>query len=248
MSVYNVGGKSLTSCITAAEYTFTNTTPAVAGATYLWNFSDGKSYTSQNVVHTFVNTGIYNVTLTASAGGCSATGYLLGNQASRIKIDGVPVINKDLPSVATYKKGDPIVLTVNAGAIDANGAEMPVNYYWYKLPSTTTIGTNSATFNSITNALVSDSGRYYVTVNNVCGSTRSNTTFVKVHDIPSITLQPIATSACLGKTLQLKVEGISNDNSTPLYQWYYRQRSQCNSFADCERNWANPQHFPILKQ
>ena len=220
---FNVGGKSLKSCITAAEYTFTNTTPAVAGATYLWSFSDGTFYTSTNVVHKFLNTGKYDVSLTASAGGCSATGFLNGNSANRISIDGVPIINADLPSSKTVKKGDPIVLEINAGAVDAEGLQMPVNYYWYKEPSTSVIGTNSNTFNTITNALTSDSGRYYVLVNNVCGSTRSNTTFVKVHDIPTITLQPITTKVCYGKTLQLKVEGISNDNSSPLYQWYYRK-------------------------
>ena len=220
---FNVGGKSLKTCITAAEYTFTNTTPTVAGITYLWTFSDGTFLTSTNVVHQFLNTGIYDVSLTATAGGCSSTGYLNGNASNRITIDGIPVINKDLPSLTTVKKGAPIVLTIIASAVDASGAQMPLNYYWYKEPSSSVIGTNSATFNSITSALLSDSGRYYVTANNVCGSTKSNTTLVKVHDIPSIILQPIATRACLGKTVQLKVEGISNDNSSPLYQWYYRQ-------------------------
>jgi len=220
---FNIGGKSLKTCITASEYTFTNTTPAVAGATYLWTFSDGTFLTSTNVVHKFLNTGIYDVSLTATAGGCSSIGYLNGNASNRITIDGIPVINKDLSSVTTVKKGDPIVLAINASAVDANGAQLPLNYYWYKEPSSIDIGTNKATFNSITSALLSDSGRYYVTVNNVCGSAKSNTTLVKVHDIPSIILQPIAARACLGKAVQLKVEGISNDNSSPLYQWFYRQ-------------------------
>ena len=220
---FNVGGKSLKTCITAAEYTFTNTTPAVAGATYLWTFSDGTFLTGTNAVHQFLNTGIYDVSLTATAGGCGSTGYLDGNASNRITIDGIPVINKDLPSSTTVKKGNPIVLNINAGAVDANGAQMSLNYYWYKETSSSVIGTNSGTFNSITSALLSDSGRYYVTVNNVCGSAKSNTTFVKVHDIPSIILQPISTTACLGKTVQLKAEGLSNDNSTPLYQWFYRQ-------------------------
>ena len=51
----------------------------------------------------------------------------------------------------------------------------------------------------------------------------SNTIKIKVIDKPSITIQPIATKVCLDKALQLTVDAISNDNSSPLYQWFYQQ-------------------------
>ncbi len=52
-------------------YNFTNTS---SGATsYLWNFGDGNTDTTQNPVHTYSVSGPYTVTLTVSNGMCTAT-------------------------------------------------------------------------------------------------------------------------------------------------------------------------------
>ena len=61
---------------------------------------------------------------------------------------------------------------------------------------------NGRDFNTITKAVISDTGRYYVNASNVCGSIRSNIITVKVHDVPSIIVQPVATKACVNKALQ----------------------------------------------
>lgn len=215
--------KPLTACVDDATYTFTNTTPAISGVTYLWNISDGTSSNNVNLIHRFANTGLYTVSLTATTGGCSATFQLNNNNNSRIRVDGIPIINKNLPAQISLKKGDPISLDVTAIATNADGQSMPLTYTWYKLPSTIPIGTNNNTFSAITSALVSDSGRYYVVVRNSCGSVQSNVVTIRVNDVPSIVKQPIAITACIGKPALLEVEAITTDNSTPVYQWYYKK-------------------------
>ena len=222
---FTAGGKSLTSCINDAEFTFINTTPAVANVSYLWNVSDGSTSRENNFTYKFTSTGIYEVSLTATAGGCSSEAvYILGNRNNQIRVNTTPTITTDLVSDLTIKKGEPINLSVNASHsyVDGTNPTPPITYQWYKLPSTSVIF-NDRNFNSITSAVISDTGRYYVNVRNACGFVRSNIIKIKVIDKPSITIQPIATKVCLDKALQLTVDAISNDNSSPLYQWFYQQ-------------------------
>jgi len=221
---FSAGGKSTTSCLNDAEYTFINTTPSVSNVSYLWTSSDGGTSSERNFTHKFLNTGIYDVTLTATVGGCSTTSTNpLGVTTDRIKVGGAPTITKDLESSYTIKKGDPIILEVAANSLKADGTIATISYNWYKMPSTTSFQNNAAIFNTITSAVISDTGRYYVNVANACGIVRSNISTIKVYDKPTITLQPVATKACKDKPLQLTVNAISNDNTSPLYQWYYQQ-------------------------
>jgi gliding motility-associated-like protein len=222
---FTAGGKSLTSCINDAEFTFINTTPAVANVSYLWNVSDGSTSRENNFTYKFASTGIYEVSLTATAGGCSSEAvYILGNRNNQIRVNTIPTITTDLVSDLTIKKGEAINLSVDASHsyVDGTNPAPPITYQWYKLPSSTVIF-NDKSFNRITSAVISDTGRYYVNVRNACGFVRSNTIKIKVIDKPSITIQPIATKVCLDKALQLTVDAISNDNSSPLYQWFYQQ-------------------------
>jgi gliding motility-associated-like protein len=221
---FTAGGKSLSTCVNDAEFTFINTTPDVANVSYLWSIAEGITSNAKDFNYKFANTGIYNVTLTATAGGCSSTSVNpFGIENNRIIVNGLPTITKDLVSTKTIKKGDPLELLVEATSFKADASIAQISYNWYKMPSTNVVGSNTATFNAITSAVFSDTGRYYVNVSNACGFVRSNIITIKVYDKPSITLQPAATKACIDKSMQLIVEANSNDNSSPLYQWYFQQ-------------------------
>jgi len=221
---FTASGKSLSTCVNDAEYTFVNTTPSVANVSYLWSITDGVTSNATNFTYKFTNTGVYEVTLTATAGDCaSAVAYPLGNSSNKIKVNGLPTITKDLVTAKTINKGNPIVLEVEATSLKADASVAPITYNWFKMPSVTVIGSNAASFNAITSAVIGDTGRYYVNVANACGFVRSNITTISVFDKPSITIQPVATKACIDKALQLTIDAISNDNTSPLYQWYYQQ-------------------------
>jgi gliding motility-associated-like protein len=222
---FTAGGKSLSTCINDAEYTFVNTTPTVANVSYLWSVTDGVSSNATNFTYKFPNTGIYEVTLTATAGGCSSgIAYLLGSNSNKIKVNGLPTITKDLATTKTINKGAPLELLVEATSLKADASVAPITYSWFKIPSTSVIGNNAATFNAISSAVISDTGRYYVNVANACGFVRSNIITISVFDKPIINIQPVATKACIDKSLQLTVDAISYDNTSPLlYQWYYQQ-------------------------
>ena len=223
---FTTGGKSLNSCLNDAEYTFINTTTPTVGVSYLWNVSDGTTSNATNLLHKFINTGEYDVTLTAIANGCSTVVvHPLGNVENKIRVNRPPTIDKDLPSTIVVEKGKPLDLSVTASYnyVNRTNPAPSISYQWYKMPLTTIIGRNDANFSEIRSAVLSDTGRYYVNVSNSCGFTQSNIITVKVHDVPSIIVQPVATKACIDKALQLTVDAISNDNSSPLYQWFYQQ-------------------------
>ena len=226
---FTAGGKSLNSCVNDAEYTFINTSPEAANITYLWSVSDGTtSRVVNNFTHNFINTGVYQISLTATAQGCEPkTVTLTGSGDKQIRVNAPPTFSKNLASSVVIKQGEPIILSVEARH-ENNISTIPfpdISYSWYKMPSTTVFipSPNGKDFNTITRAVISDTGRYYVNASNACGSIRSNIVTVKVHDVPSILVQPVATKACVDKALQLTVDAISNDNSSPLFQWFYQQ-------------------------
>ncbi len=221
---FNSNDRRFEACINNATFNFTNTTPLVNGVTYLWNVSDGTTSNSQNLVHQFKAAGSYSVTLTATAGGCSSKKSLTDNSGNNltIVIDNVPIIDKDLVDFIAVKKNTGIVLEVKASSTNNNGRNNSLSYSWYKLPSSAIIF-SSDRFNSITNAQISDSGRYYVNVSNGCGTVRSNTIKVRVDDVPIILKQPVSARACVGKPIQVNVEAVSIDGDVPKYQWFYKK-------------------------
>jgi hypothetical protein len=60
---FTTGGKSLSTCVNDADYTFINTTPDVANVSYLWETSNGTTSNDKTFRYKFTNTGIYNVTV-----------------------------------------------------------------------------------------------------------------------------------------------------------------------------------------
>ena len=53
-------------CITENNFSFTNTTAAISGATYRWTFGDGGNSTVANPTHSYASAGAYSVSLIAT--------------------------------------------------------------------------------------------------------------------------------------------------------------------------------------
>ena len=128
---FTTGGKSLSTCVNDADYTFINTTPDVANVSYLWETSNGTTSNDKTFRYKFTNTGIYNVTLTATAGGCSSTMQLGSTVSTRIRVNGLPTITKDLESNLTVKRGDLIATSVEATSLNADGSTANVAQIFY---------------------------------------------------------------------------------------------------------------------
>jgi gliding motility-associated-like protein len=66
-------GFAVTEVCAGAPNVFTNTSAPASGNTYLWNFGDGNTETTDNPAHTFSGAGVFNVTLVATLANCSDT-------------------------------------------------------------------------------------------------------------------------------------------------------------------------------
>ncbi len=56
-------------CLTGNNFTFTNTTPTIPGATYSWDFGDGNTSVLANPSHSYASAGTYVAKLVADIGG-----------------------------------------------------------------------------------------------------------------------------------------------------------------------------------
>jgi PKD repeat protein len=61
---------AFTSSISTLQVTFTNTTTTNGAATYLWDFGDGGTSTSENPIHNYTSFGVYTVCLTVFDSTC----------------------------------------------------------------------------------------------------------------------------------------------------------------------------------
>jgi hypothetical protein len=79
--------------------TFINTTPNVANVSYLWKVDDGSTSRETNFTYKFTSIGIYEVSLTATAGGCSSGAvYPLGNRdVNKIRVNINYIISNESP-------------------------------------------------------------------------------------------------------------------------------------------------------
>lgn len=78
---------------------FNSTSTAPAGSTYLWNFGDGNSSTSQNPIYAYATTGTYSVKLVVKApGGCADS----LTKTSYITINSTPVSNFSLSTTCVF--------------------------------------------------------------------------------------------------------------------------------------------------
>jgi PKD repeat protein len=129
-----------TSCVAPANITFTNLS---ANATsYLWDFGDGTTSTTENPTHVYSNLGVFNVTLTADGGVC---GNALHTESSYIVVGAEPPAVHDTSSCGSAS----FTLTANG-----NGT---INWY-DSINSVIPIITG----NSLTTPLLTNTTTYYV--------------------------------------------------------------------------------------
>ncbi len=99
---------------------FINTTSG-SGLSYLWDFGDLVTTTSQNPFHSYSDTGLYTVTLIATdSNGCSDTG------TSQIECIGQPVINFSVDSF--FAVCPPLIVQFNDFSTNAN--DTIINWLW----------------------------------------------------------------------------------------------------------------------
>ena len=99
---------------------FVNTT-AGSGLTYLWDFGDLATTTTQNPSHSYSSTGTYNVTLTATdSNGCTHT------DTSQIECIGPPVVDFSVDSIFTVCP--PLIVQFNDLSMDVS--DTIVSWLW----------------------------------------------------------------------------------------------------------------------
>lgn len=93
------------------------------GASYLWNFGDGQTSTSQNPSHMYMSVNTYNVSLTISIGTCLFT--------STITVPIVPFTQSNAITISTQAQADALLINNNTYGGDitfeANTVEYVIN-------------------------------------------------------------------------------------------------------------------------
>jgi hypothetical protein len=129
---------------------------AAADSTFTWDYSDGPEENSMQGAHTFAAAGTYDVSLTGELMGyymsCSDT------YTTSVSVLETPAAGLSLSGTVEFCDGGTIALTA-APATD-------VTYEWY-MDSTVVADSTSGTFS------ISESGEYYVIVDNACGTDTS---------------------------------------------------------------------------
>lgn len=159
-----------------------NLTSGPSGYSYQWSGPSGYSSTSQNPSRTNASAamaGTYTVTVTNS--GCSSTAN------TTVVVNNVPVVsaNSNTPVCAGS--------TINLSSNPSGG-----NYQWSGPASFSSTSQNP----SRTNALISHSGTYTVTVT-VGGCSATATTSVTVNNAPTVSPSSNVNSICEGSNLNL---------------------------------------------
>lgn len=219
-----ITNKSKSVCLDDATYSFTNTTPDIQGVNYLWKISDGKTASTKDLTHTFTSAGRFSVSLTATAGTCSKE-FSWVSEADLIKISTKPIIKTDLPNRTKVKKGDNASLQIEVESFNASLQQNgPLQYLWYKNGTVYTQASNANPLN-ISNITKLDEGKYRVSVSNTCGTANSVETDLILMDVPLILEEPQAKSVCIGGTMQIATKATSNDDTNPVFEWYFQRSS-----------------------
>ena len=131
---------NLSSCSAPLSVEFTNTSQNAIS--YLWDFGDGTTSTEQNPIHEFDALGVYDITLTASAGVC---GNDISFQEGYVVVGATPPLIHDTSSCG---ESSFLLTATGDGTI-----------YWYDVASG---GTPLNTGNSYQTPTLSSTTTYYV--------------------------------------------------------------------------------------
>lgn len=147
-------------------------------------------------------------TITQRDDGRIYVGSQQGGASGLMQVATAPSITTQ-PQSQNVSAGDAVTLTVTAAGT------APLGYQWYRGDSLLT-GENSASL-QISNVGFTDIGSYSVEVENYFGSVRSEIAELTPSDeIPTITSQPISTSATAGETTSLSVTATG---ANLAFQW-----------------------------
>jgi gliding motility-associated-like protein len=196
---FNVNNSS--QCITGNNFIFTNTSSISSGSmTFLWDFGDGNTTTTQNATHSYAAIGTYTVKLVAlSNNGCSDS--VIQNVTVAIG----PVANFTINSASQCLQGNNFIFTnstVPAGSM---------SYLW-------SFGDGGTTFTTNAVHIYTSAGTFNVklvaTSNNGCKDsiTRQVTVFPQPQTPVIISSGPL--SICEGSSVTLSTNG------APALQWY----------------------------
>ena len=188
--------------------------------TYQW-FKDnvaitlGANATAQSATLNFPSAastdgGAYKATVTNAAGTVTTSTTTLTITSSAI----APTIQTD-PASATILVGG-----ANTFSVTAIGTAT-LTYQWQFSNDGGTIYNNLAsstnTSHAITNAAITDTGRYRCVVTNGQGSATSSAALLTVNQAPAITTQPVSATLAIGAPLTLTVA--ASGTPAPTFQW-----------------------------
>lgn len=198
---------SPTSGVVPLTVYFTNLT--LPASTYSWDFGDGNASAGVNPVNTYVSSGTYTVTLTASNSG----GAVALTQTNYIVVTNLPPSITAPPLPQTVAIGVPATFNVGASGTP------PLAYQW-RFNGLAIGGATTTTF-TVPAPQCADGGPYDVVVTNAGGSTTSSVALLTVETAPSIVVQPTNVTLAVNQRLLLAV-GVTNDCGDGFaYQWIH---------------------------
>jgi PKD repeat protein len=183
---------SPTNGIAPLTVTFTNLSTGTGLTNWLWGFGDGTSVTNANganVVHTYTNSGNYNVSLVV--GGQSGTSSVTVTNA--IQVIPCLVAFSLQPTGRAAVVGSAVTFSAKASA---NGTQ--TNYLWFFQGNPIAGATNSALV--LNNVQSTNFGIYFVQADNgICSASSSNAV------LTSAVAPPLTIVGLTGPTLSLSV-------------------------------------------
>jgi PKD repeat protein len=196
-------------CKKGNEFIFTNNSTASNGTlSYVWNFDDGTTSTTENATKTFTEQGVYNVQLTVTnniAGGCSTT---VNKTVTVYGVNAAFTIN---PTTLQCFKGNNFVFTNSS---NTNGSGL--SYAWsYN-------GTNSATTEPTTS--YTTPGNYTVTLvatGTELGCKDTLTKPITVYPSPTANFTVNAANQCLSNNNFQFTNASTISGSAVNYEWYF---------------------------
>jgi gliding motility-associated-like protein len=185
---------------------FNNTSTAPAGSTYLWNFGDGNSSTSQNPIYAYSTSGTYPIKLVIKApGGCADS----LTKTSYITINSTPVSNFSLSTTCVLTNVNFINnSTISTGSI--------TSWNWNLgdgASSTSSLQSPSYTY--------SIAGTYTVNLASTSnlGCVGTYTQVINVTNKPVANFTSNSLINCSGETLSFN--NLSTPSSGPTYFWSF---------------------------
>ncbi len=205
--------------------TSSNTNGAITtGLSYAWSGPNSFTSSTQNpsISNAIVAaSGIYTVTITSATGGCTSTATV------NVTVNQTPIATA--PAVAAICAGG----TINLTSSNTNGAITSGLSYSWSGPNSFTSSTQNP---SISNATVTASGIYTVTITSATGGCTSTATVnVTVNQTP-IASAPAVAAICAGGTINLTSSNTNGAITTGLsYAW-----SGPASFTSTAQNPSRP--------